>query len=150
MEEYPYHFAASAGQAYTTEADSTYSFDLEATGKYIGNQSTPIVFRGRVKTAFTGAASGVRAFVNTSDSADASSDRTVAAFVSENMTDEGYIPVTDLDAIGDEIYAVIPPNIPCLRYLHIHVTPVSEALATGYIDFTMEVGAGEAGDGCVA
>ena len=158
MNEYPYHFNAAIGQAYTTVANSTYSHDLSKTGKYLGNPAKPILFKGRVVTAFTGGTEGVTIDVITSDTSTISTadQKVVAHFVSPlsvyNATaaQDGVIPITDLDAIGDCIYAVIPPNIKCLRYLAIRVNPVNTALATGYIDFTMEDGAGEAGAGCVA
>ncbi len=158
MYETPFLFTAEAGQSITTVANSTYSFPLGATGKYLGNQAKPIVFKGKVVTAFTGAASGVRISVITSDTGtiNTADQRKVAEFISKNCAYnataaiDGAIPITDLDAIGDEIYAVIPPNIPCLSHLSIRINPVSEALATGAIVFSMEDGLGEAGAGCVA
>ena len=159
MYELPYKFTtATTGQAFTTVANSAYSFDLGATGKYIGNQAKPIIFKGKVITAFTGAAEGVTIDVITSDTSTISTgdQKAVAHFVSKlsvysaTATQDGVIPITDIDAIGDEIFAVIPPNIACLRYLAIRVNPVTNALATGYFEFTMEDGCGEAGAGCVA
>lgn len=152
MNEYIYKFTGknTTGEAFTTEALASYSFDLGATGKYLGNQPKPIVFKGRVVTAFTGGTEGVYVHVTTSAAAAGTSDRAVAVFISPNCSDDAVIPVTDLDAVGDCIWAVIPPNIPCLRYLCIVVVPVNTALATGYFEFTMEDGPGEAGSGCTA
>lgn len=159
MHELPYKFTtATTGTAFTTVANATYSFDLEATGKYVGNQANPILFKGKVITAFTGGEEGVAISVITSDTSTIATgdQRVVAWFIAKNCdysstpAYDGVILTTDIDAIGDEIFAVIPPNIPCLRYLTVRVNPVSSALATGYFEFTMETGAGEAGAGCVA
>ena len=159
MQETPYYFTtATTGQAFTTVANSAYSFDLGATGKYIGNQGKAVLFKGRVVTAFTGGTEGVTISVITSDTSTISTAdlKHVAFFISKldvysaTAAQDGVIPITDLDAIGDCIWAVIPPNIACLRYLAIRVTPVNTALATGYLEFSMNDGAGEAGAGCVA
>lgn len=159
MYELPYRFStATTGTAFTTVANDTYSFDLGKTGVYLGNQAKPIVFKGRVVKAFTGGTEGVTIDVITSDTStmDTSDQKVIAHFVSKlsayNATaaQDGVIPITDIDAIGDCIWAVVPPNIPALRYITIRVNPVNTALATGYFEFTMEDGSGEAGAGCVA
>jgi hypothetical protein len=160
MNEYIYKFTGTntTGEAFTTVANASKSYDCGVTGKCLGNPSKPIIFKGRVVTAFTGGTEGVTIDVITSDTATISTadQRAVAHFVSKGSVysataaQDGVIPVTDIDAVGDCIWAVIPPNIPCLRYLTIRVNPVNTALATGYIEFTMEDGAGEAGAGCVA
>jgi hypothetical protein len=152
MHEYIYKFTGknTTGQAFTTEALTTYSFDLRATGKYLGNMAKEMVFKGLVVTAFTGAASGIRVHLTTSAAEAGTSDRTVGVFLSSGCDDDAIIPTTDLDAVGDCIWAKIAPNIPLLQYLVISVVPVSEALATGYFEFTMEDGDGSAGTGCVA
>jgi hypothetical protein len=157
--EKPFLFTtATTGTAFTTIANATYSFDCGSTGKYLGNQARPIVFKGRVVTGFTGAASGVKIGVVTSDTDTISTGdlKVLAWFVSAlgvytgtNLTDCA-IPTTDIATAGNCIWAVIPPNIKALRYLTIRVIPMSEALATGYFEFSMEVGAGEAGVGNVA
>lgn len=160
MNEYIYLFTGknTTGQAFTTDAGTTYSFDLKATGKYLGNQPKPVIFKGRVVTAFTGAASGVRVYLVSSDTASISTadEKFMAVFMSANMVYSatpllnGVIPTTDIDAIGDCIWAVIPPNIKALRYLAVRVVPANEALATGYFQFSMEDGDCEAGTGNVA
>ena len=155
--ELPYLLTAVAGQAFTGTANSTYSWDIGATGAYLGNQAKPVVFKGKVITGFTGGDSGTRIEVITSDTSTISTadQRVVATFASPKTTYSatpllnGVIPTTSL-LIGKEIFAVIPPNIPCLRYLAISVTPANEALATGLIQFSMQDGVGEAGAGCVA
>lgn len=159
MNEYIFKFTGknTTGQAFTTDAGASYSFDLGATGKYLGNAPKQIVFKGRVVTAFTGAASGVRVYLISSDTSTISTvdEKFLAVFISPNMVYSatpllnGVIPTTDIDAIGDCIWAVIPPNVKALRYLTVRVVPANEALATGYFEFTMEDGAGEAGTGCV-
>ena len=152
MYEQPYCFTSTdkLGQAFTTEATSTYSFDLGATGKYIGNAGKNIVFRAIVRTAFETLTSGVRIQICTSDSADGSSDRAVGQLYTSATDDDGVIPVTDLATAGDQAFGVIAPNIPLLRYIHIAFVPVSEAASAGKLDVYMEDGAGEAGTGCVA
>lgn len=159
MFEKPFLFTtATTGTAFTTVANATFSFDCGSTGKYLGNQARPIVFKGRVVTAFTGGAEGVRISVITSDTStiNTADEKHLAYFMSDGDTyhataaQDGVILTTSIDAIGDCIWAVIPPNIKALRYITVRVNPVSSALATGYFEFSMEVGAGEAGVGNVA
>lgn len=158
MNELPYAFTIAAGQAFTTAANSLYSFDLGATGKYLGNQAKPIIFKGRMTVAATGLTEGVQVMIITSDTSTISTgDQKVLAYFrtpldvySATAAYDGVIPVTDIDSIGDCMWAVIPPNIKALRYLAIRTVPASTAFSTGTILYTMEDGAGEAGAGCVA
>ena len=120
--------------SYTEDDVSEYSYDQAATGKLTGHGGKPLVAHVKITTAYTGAATGVRIFVVDSDSADLSSDRAIAMFPSGSCDDDGIIPTTDIDAIGDHLQCVVPPGIELKRYLGIHVVPANEALATGAQD----------------
>ena len=130
----------SSEQAVTTVAVSTYSYDLQAADKQAGHAGKPIVAHVRVQTAFTGGAEGVRIYL-VDDSVEAmTSPRVLALLCSQAMlggdADDtaGVTPITDIDAIGDHLQAVLPPGIKCQQYLAIKFVPVSSALATGKFD----------------
>ena len=120
--------------SYTTVDVSEFSYDQLAANKRTGHGGKPLIGHMVVKTAFTGAASGVRIFIVDDSVAALSSPRIIGLMVSQNVAADGIIPVTDLDAIGDHLQCVVPPGIKTQRYLGFQVDPVSEALATGAMD----------------
>jgi hypothetical protein len=120
--------------AYTTKDVSENSYDLQAANKRVGHSGRPLIGHMRVNTAFTGAASGVRIFIVDDSVETLASPRIIAQMTSQNMAEDGIIPITDLDAIGDHLQGIIPPGIKCQQYLGFWVDPVSQALATGDVD----------------
>jgi hypothetical protein len=122
-----------SAHAYTTADVSEGSVDLQKTGKLLGH-GKPLIAHWKVNTAYAGAASGVRVFV-VDDSVDTlASPRVIAQCIGQNTSEDGVTPTTDIDAIGDELQAVIPPGIELQRYVGFRVVPVSEALSTGDTD----------------
>jgi hypothetical protein len=119
--------------AYTTAAVSTKSVHLQKADKMLGH-GKPLIAHWRVNVAYTGADSGVRVFVVDDDNDTLSSPRVIAQCVGQNTSDAGVTPATDIDAIGDELQAVIPPGLELQEYIGFRVVPVTEALATGNSD----------------